>query len=98
MVCLGPKLPRVQKLQGVPTTPEEVRARLEPLHGMRDQVKVIQLGAGGLEEVSRKTSRGANDYGGKLRERNECCPVEPSGRAASQDHLLDGVLRLFFFP
>jgi hypothetical protein len=45
-----------------------------------------------LKEVSRKTSRGAVEDGGELCQRNGCRSIEPSGRAAAQDHLLDRVL------
>jgi hypothetical protein len=57
----GPRrgIPPLQKLEGVSLTPEEVSARLQPMHRMDDQVKVVELCAGRLKEVSRKTSRGA---------------------------------------
>ena len=63
MVGLGAEFPCLQKLQGVLLTPEEVSTRLEPLYRMHDQVKIVELRAGGLKEVGRKTARGATDNG-----------------------------------
>src|ERR1700677_1364460 len=64
---------------------------------MHDQVQIVELGAGSLKEVCWKTSRGVVENGGKLCQSNGCHLIERSGRAAAQDHLLDRVLRLFFF-
>ena len=63
MVGLGAEFPCLQKLQGVLLTPEEVSTRLEPLYRMHDQVKIVELRAGRLKEVSRKTARGAIENG-----------------------------------
>src|SRR5271163_4133052 len=97
MMGLGAEFPLLQKLQGVLLTPEKISARLEPLHRMHDQVKLVELLAGGLKEVSWKTWRGAVENGRKLCQRYGCRLIERSGRAAAQDHLLNRVLRLFFF-
>src|SRR5581483_6547444 len=64
---------------------------------MHDEVKIIKLRTGRLKEVSRKTSRGVVENGGKLCQCNGCRPIERSGRAAAQDYLLDRVFRLFLF-
>src|SRR5215467_2828768 len=64
---------------------------------MHDQVKIVKLRAGKLKEVRRKTSRGVVENGRKLCQCDGCRLIERSGRAAAQDHLLDRVLRLFFF-
>src|SRR5580704_13632411 len=64
---------------------------------MRDQVKIVELRARRLQEVSRKTARGAVQNGFELPQRYGCRLIEPSGRAAAQDHLLDRVLRPFCF-
>src|SRR5437870_7664581 len=64
---------------------------------MHDQVKIVELYAEGIKKVSRKTSRGAIENGGELVQCNGCSLIERSGRAAAQNHLLDRVLRLFFF-
>src|ERR1700686_1996310 len=97
MMGLSAKFSGLQKFQRVLLTPEEVSARLEPLHRMHDQVKIVELRAARLKEVSRKTSRGVVENGSKLCQCNGCGLIEGSGRAAAQDHLLDRVLRLFFF-
>src|SRR5229473_319912 len=97
MVRLGAKYSSLQKLQGLLLTPKEVSTRLEPLYRMHDQVKVVQLRAWRLKKVSRKTARGAIENGRELVQRNSFSLIELSGRAAAQDHLLDRVLRLFFF-
>src|ERR1017187_2372178 len=94
---LGAERPLLQKLQDVLLTSEEVSARLEPLHRMHDQVKIVELLAGRLKEVSRKTSRGVVQNRRKLCQCNGCRLIERSGRAAAQDYLLDRVHRLFFF-
>src|SRR5437773_10321967 len=64
---------------------------------MHDQVKVVKLRAGRLKEVSRKTSRGVVENCRKLCQCNGRPLIERSGRDATQDYLLDRVLRLFFF-
>src|SRR5260370_25360175 len=64
---------------------------------MHDQVKIFELYAEGIKKVSRKTSRGAIENGGELVQCNRCSLIDRSGRAAAQNHLLDRVLRLFFF-
>src|SRR6185369_12110428 len=64
---------------------------------MHDQVKVVELCAERLKEVGRDTSRGVIENGRKLCQRNRCRLIERSSRTAAQDHLLDCVLRLFFF-
>ena len=64
---------------------------------MHDQVEIVELGAGRLKEVGWQTARGAVKNGRKLCQCNGCRLIEYSGRTATQDHLLDGVLRLFFF-
>src|SRR5437660_1799157 len=97
MVGLGAEFPLLQKLQRVALTPEEVSARLERLHRMHDQVKIVELRTGRLKEVSRKTSCGAIEDRGQLCQCDGCGLVERSGRAAAQDHLLNRILRLFFF-
>src|SRR6266566_7411840 len=91
--CLRP----VAQARSFPLTPEEICARLESLHRMRDQVKLVKLRTGRLKEVSRKTSRGAIEDGGEFCQCDGCRLVERSGRAAAQDYLLGRVLRLFFF-
>src|ERR1700690_480786 len=94
---LGAESPLLQELQGVPLTLEEVSTRLESLHRIHDQVKIVELGAGRLKEVSRKTSHGVVENGRELCQCNRCRLIEGSGRAAAQDYLLDRVFRLFFF-
>src|SRR5260370_19819739 len=64
---------------------------------MHDNIKIVELCAGKLKEVSRKTSRGVVENGRKLCECNGCSLIEGSGRTATQDYLLDRVLRLFIF-
>src|SRR5205823_5108871 len=64
---------------------------------MHDQVEIVKLRAGRLKEVSRKTSRGVVENGRKLCQGDGCRLIERSGRAATQDHLLNRVLREFFF-
>src|SRR5690348_8535495 len=65
---------------------------------MHDQVEIVELRAEGIKKVSRKTSRGATiQNGGELVQCDRCSLIERSGRAAAQNHLLDRVLRLFFF-
>ncbi len=64
---------------------------------MHDQVKIVELLAGRLKEVSRKASRSVVENGRKLCQSDGCRLIERSGRTAAQDHLLDRVLRLFFF-
>src|SRR6266849_5050959 len=64
---------------------------------MHDQVKIVQLRTWRLKKVSRKTARGAIENGRELVQRNSFSLIELSGRAAAQDHLLDRILRLFFF-
>src|SRR6266567_5770703 len=97
MVGLRTEFPLLQKLQGLPLAPEEVSTRRKPLHRMHDQVKLIELCAGRLKEVSRKTSRGVVENGRELCQCNGCRLIEGSGRAATQDHLLNRVLRLVSF-
>src|SRR5271157_1996305 len=97
MMGLSAKFSGLQTFQSVLLTSEEVSARREPLHRMHDQVKIVKLHAGGLKEVSRKTSCGVVENGRKLCQRNGCRLIERSGRAAAQDHLLDRVLRQFSF-
>src|ERR1700680_1599581 len=97
MMGLSAKFSGLQKFQRVLLTPEEVSARLEPLHRMHDQVKIVELRAARLKEGRRKTSGGVVENGSKLCQCNGCGLIEGSGRAAAQDHLLDRVLRLFFF-
>src|ERR1035437_552822 len=94
---LGAEFPLLHKFQSVPLPHEEVSARLEPLHRMHDQVKIVELCAGRLKEVSLKTSRGVVENGRKLCQCNGCRLIERSGRAAAQDYLLGRGLRLFFF-
>src|SRR5690242_5798582 len=76
---------------------EEISARLEPLHRMHDQVSIVELCAGRLKEVSRKTQRGTVENGGELCQCNGRRLIERSSRAAAQDYLLDRLLWLFFF-
>src|SRR5215471_2876834 len=64
---------------------------------MHYQIKIVELRAGKLKEVSRKTSRGAFENRCKLYLRNVCSFIECSGRAAAQDYLLNRVRRLLFF-
>src|ERR1017187_8602171 len=96
MVGFGAEFAFLQELQAVQLTPEEVSARLKPLHRMHNQVKIVNL-CGTLEEVNRNTLCGAVEHGGELCQCNRCRPIERSGRPAAQDHLLDRVLWLFFF-
>jgi len=63
MMSLGAEFTLLQELQGVVLTPEEVCARLELLHRMHDQVKIVKLRTGRLKEVSGKTARGAIENG-----------------------------------
>src|SRR5271169_4180688 len=63
LVGLGAEFPFFQKLQGVALATEEVSTRLEPLHRMHDQVKVVELRTVRLKKVSRQTSRGAVENG-----------------------------------
>src|SRR5271157_2561227 len=63
VVGFGPKFPFLQKLQGLPLKVEEVGTRLERLHRMHDQIKIVELRAGRLEKVSRKTLGGAVENG-----------------------------------
>src|SRR6516164_10922888 len=95
MVRLSAELSFLQKVQRILLPLKEVSTRLEPLHRMHDQVKIVELLAGRLE-VSRKASRGRIQNGRELCQSNRRRPVERSGRAAAQDYLLDYVLRLFF--
>ena len=83
MMGRGAEFPLLQELYGVLLTPEEVRARLEVLYRMHDQVKLIELCSGSLKEVSWKTSRGAVESGRKLCQCNGCRVIECSGRAAT---------------
>src|SRR5208282_2139545 len=64
---------------------------------MYDQVKIVELRARRLKEVSRKSARGVVQNRGKFCQCDGCRLIERSGRAAAQDHLLDRVLQLFFF-
>src|SRR5882672_12955716 len=64
---------------------------------MHDQVKIVELRAWRLKEVSRKTSRGGVENGSKLCQCNRCRLIKSSSRTAAQNHLLDRVFRLLFF-
>ena len=46
---------------------------------MHDQVKIVELRTGRFEEISGKTSRGAVENRGELRQCNGCCLIELSG-------------------
>src|SRR5262245_1988327 len=96
-MCLGAEFSLLEKFQSTRLTSEEVCARLESLHGMHDQVKIVELRAGRFKEVSRKTSCGVVENGRKLYQCYGCRLIKRSGRAAVQDYLLDRVLRLPFF-
>src|SRR5580658_5138393 len=64
---------------------------------MHDQVKIVELLAGRPKKISREASRGVVENHRNLRQRDGCRRIERSRRAASQDYLLNRVLRLFFF-
>src|SRR5262249_3119922 len=63
---------------------------------MHDQVKIIELRARRLKEVSRKTSRGVVENSRKLYECYGCRIIKPSGRAAAQNYLPGWFLRFPF--
>jgi hypothetical protein len=63
---------------------EEVGTCLKRLHRMHDQVKIVELRAGRLKKVTRKTLGGAGENGGELCQCDACRLVECSGRAAPQ--------------
>src|SRR5215469_5918779 len=96
MVRFSTELSLVQEFQRILLPLKEVSTRLEPLHRMHDQVKIVELLAGRLEEVSRKASCGRIQNGRELCQCNGRRSVERLGRAAAQDYLLDCVLRLSF--
>src|SRR5215469_1267051 len=97
MKGFGAEFPLIQKLQSALLPGEEVGARLEPLYRMHDQVKVVELHTGRLQEVSAKTSRGGVENRRELSLCNRSRPIECAGRAAAQNHLLNHVLGLFVF-
>src|SRR5260370_15016853 len=69
---------------------ENVGSGQEPFDGVDDQVEVIELGSGRIEEIRGHAAGGAVEHGGKLRQGDWAAGKFACGTSALDD-LFDGI-------
>src|SRR5216684_2507846 len=89
---IGAEISLLQTFEHATAAVEDVGSGRESFGGVNDQVEIIELSSGRIEEIGGDAARGAVQHGGKLRQGDRAAREFAAGTAALDD-LLDGVAR-----
>src|SRR5437588_1049125 len=94
ITCLLAEAAFLEQRESFPVAVVKVGPRAQTGNVIHEKIKLVELGAGGIEKIRRNAARGPIEKGGELRESNWVAR-KFSGGTATEYHLFNGVTRDF---